>query len=114
MASQTLAVVPSQLYSTGLSCTAAARTILVLVTERLPSRSQRPGIEDECAALPVQQNDVQHIERVDRANAFDQRAFAVAVQCLQREAAREHLAAFAHELLDLAVEVLMTGKCLIT
>src|SRR3954470_12368477 len=55
----------------------------------------------------MQQHEVEHVERVDRAYAFDQRALAVTVQRLQREAAGVDLAAFGHELRDLVIEVLM-------
>src|SRR3954467_9941196 len=82
MASQTFAVVPSQLYKTGLSCTAAARTIFGVLISVLPRMSERPGVHDERVALSVQQNNVEHIERVERADAFDQRALAMAIQYL--------------------------------
>src|SRR4051812_12927369 len=72
--------------------------------------SERPGVHDERVALSVQQNNVEHIERVDRSDAFDQRALAMAIQRLKSEATCVHLAALAHELLDLTVEVLSTGE----
>src|SRR5258705_8635694 len=67
--------------------------------------SQRPGVENERVLLAVEQDQIEHIERVDRLDAFDQRAFAVAVQGLQCEAARIDLATFGDELGDLVVEV---------
>src|SRR6185369_15835072 len=61
----------------------------------------------------MQQDDVEHVQWVDRANAFDQRTLAVPVQRLQREATSVDLSALAHELLDLSVEVLMPRKRLV-
>src|SRR6187402_2823969 len=125
MKRHTFSVVPSRLYSTGLSCTAAARTFFGwLITPPfsgsvLPrhvrssapaARLHRPGVDDDGVVPLVEQDDVEHVERVDRTDAFDQRALAVAVERLEREAARVDLAAFAHELLDLSVEVQMAGK----
>jgi G3E family GTPase len=53
----------------------------------------------------VEQDQIEHVERIDRTDALDERGLAVAVERLQREAARVDLASFAHELLDLRVEV---------
>src|SRR5450432_3549197 len=80
----------------------------------LRSRLESPGVHDEGAALAVDQHQIQHVQRIDRANAFDQRAFAVPIERLQREATGKHFAALAHELLDLPVEVLRAGERFVT
>src|SRR5450830_1083247 len=75
-----------------------------------PLQLQRPGIEDERVVAAMQQCQVKHVEWIDRTNARNQRWFAMTVQRLQGKTAGIDLAAFFHELGDLLVEVLMTGK----
>src|SRR5688572_17641505 len=75
-----------------------------------PERSQRPGVDDEGVVAPVQQDDIEHVQRVDRSHALDQCALAVPVQRLQRKTAGVDLAALAHELRDLAVHGQMPGE----
>jgi putative flavoprotein involved in K+ transport len=55
----------------------------------------------------MQQHDVEHIQRIDRRDARHQRAFPVAIERLQSEAAGIDLAALIHELLQTGVEVEM-------
>ena len=74
---------------------------------------KRPGVENDGVGLAVQQHDVEHVERADRDDAFDQRTLAMAVQRLERETARIDLAAFRDELRDLVVEILMARKRLV-
>lgn len=74
---------------------------------------ERPGIQDDGVGFLMDQHEVEHIERIDRPDAFDQRGFAVAVQCLQGEAAGVDLAALVHEALELIVEVLCAGERLV-
>src|SRR5262245_42994432 len=101
MAAQTRCNVPSGDSKSGAICTAAARTTRELLMARV--RSDGPRVENERVALAMEQDDVEHVERIDRTDAFHQCAFAVAVQRLQRETARIHLAAFGDELLELLV-----------
>ena len=61
----------------------------------------------------MDQHEVEHVERADRPDAFDQGRLAVPVERLKREAAGVDLAAFANELRDLVVEVLSAGKRLV-
>ena len=61
----------------------------------------------------MQQLEVEHVERVDRLDAFDQRRFAMAVKRLQGEAAGIDFTAFIHEPLDLIVEVLSARERLV-
>ena len=70
-------------------------------------------MEHEGVVAPVQQNEIEHVERADRPDAGDQRRLAVAVKHLQREPAAIDLAAFAHELGQLVAEVLRAGKRLV-
>src|SRR3989344_702501 len=113
MVSRTLCSVPSASFSTGEICAAAALMMRAWLMVRCPlfvrPGSQRPGVEDEGLLLAVQQDDVQHIQRVDGLDAFDQRAFAEAIQGLQGEATGVDLAAFGEELGDLVVEVQVPG-----
>src|ERR1700722_8771148 len=62
----------------------------------------------------MQEHEVEHVERVDRPNALDQRRFAVAVKRLKREPAGVDLAALGDELGDLIVEVLSARKGFVT
>src|ERR1700737_1818800 len=62
----------------------------------------------------MEQHQIQHIERIDRADAWDQRRLTVSVQRLEGKAARVHPAAFFHEDLDLIVEVMMTRECVVS
>src|SRR5580698_1318569 len=61
----------------------------------------------------MQKNEVQHIERADRANTRQQRAFAVAVEHLQREPAAINLTALTHEFGELIAKVLRAGEWLV-
>src|SRR5271170_6844283 len=115
IAARTLATLPPDASRSGAICTAAARTsvfsAMPLFSAFVPSRGlQRPGVEDERAVTPVQQDEIEHVERTDWPDARQQRSFAVTVKHLQREAAAIDLAAFGHELGQLVAEVLRTGK----
>ncbi len=61
---------------------------------------QRPRVEDERAIAPMQQDEIEHVERADRTNAGNERAFAVAVEHLQRKTAAINLAALAMNLVS--------------
>src|SRR5262245_61727318 len=74
------------------------------------ARSHRPGVNHEGVVLAVQENEIEHIERIDRSYSGNKRRLAVTVKRLQRKAARIDLAAFAHELGELIVEVLVARK----
>jgi hypothetical protein len=54
----------------------------------------------------MDEHEVEHVQRIDWADALDQRRLAVPVQGLQGETAGIRLSAFADELGDLIVEVL--------
>jgi hypothetical protein len=49
-------------------------------------------MEHEGIVAPVDEDEVEHIERADRADAGEQRALAMAVQHLEGEAAAVNLA----------------------
>src|SRR3954468_2695536 len=108
MAWQTLSIVPLRLHSTGLSCTAAARTLPALM---FSLALERPGVEDEGVRLAMQEDDVEHVEWIDGPYAGQQRGFGLTIEGLQREAARIDLAPFGHEGADLVVDHQVTGKC---
>ena len=61
----------------------------------------------------MQEDQVEHVERADRRDAGDQRAFTMAVERLQSEAAGIDLAALRHELLDLLVHRHVAGEGLV-
>src|ERR1700709_2819886 len=109
---QTLASVPPGCCRSGAIWTAAARTILFsgMVVPWRCGGSDGPGMDDQCVILTMQQLDIEHVERADRLDAFDQRRFTVPVQRLQCEAACIDLAAFFHELHQLLVEVEVAGE----
>src|SRR5260370_8664999 len=72
--------------------------------------SHRPGMNHKGVVPAVQENEIEHIERTDRPDPGNKRRLAVTVKRLQRKAARIDLAAFAHELGQLIVEVLVARK----
>jgi hypothetical protein len=45
-------------------------------------------VDDQRILLAVKQLNIQHVKRIDRSNALDQRRFAVPIKRLQRKAAR--------------------------
>src|SRR3984957_298679 len=100
----------------GAICTAAARTFCFLAiafsfglagrVRPASEASERPGVEDEGVVAAMQEHEVEHVERVDRPDALDQRRLTVPVKRLQREAAGIDFAALGDELRDLIVEVL--------
>src|SRR6185503_5818329 len=59
----------------------------------------------------MQQDHVQHVERIDRSNALDQRSLTVPVQRLQSETTSVDLATLAHEFDNLVVHGHVTRKC---
>src|ERR1700740_737062 len=90
MALRTFSKVPPAWSRTGAICAAATRTILFSFSliDLLPSfGSERPGVEGEGIVLAVEQDEVEHVLRRDRRDAGDQRRLAMAVECLQGEAA---------------------------
>src|SRR5271168_5414593 len=102
MAPRTLETVPPGVSRSGAICTAATR---MLAFSAIPSSvtlrhgapwsresSQRPGVQYERVVLTVQENEVEHIERVDRTNARGKRPLAVAVKRLQRKTTGINLA----------------------
>src|ERR1700736_2145729 len=89
------------------------RSRISLRSIRAMETSQRPGVENEGAVLAVQEDQVEHIKRVDRPDARNERRFAVTVEGLQGKSAGVDLAAFAHELGQLIVEVQMARERLI-
>src|SRR5688572_11139048 len=98
MAAQTLCVVASRPSRQGESWTAAATTFReALIT---PARLHGPSVQNESVTLAMQQNQIEHVERIDRPNSLDQTGLAVPVQGLQCEAARIGLASLHHELLQ--------------
>src|SRR6478735_8522056 len=80
-AAHTFSVVPARLPKTGAICTAAARTLRLAAID---ARLERPGVEDERVRLAVKQDEVEHVERVDRLDAGYQRGLRLAVQRRQR------------------------------
>src|SRR6202048_3126503 len=78
------------------------------------ARSHRPGVNHKGVVLAVQENEIEYIERIDRPDSGNERRLAVTVERLQRKAACIDLAAFAHELGQLIVEVLVTRKGFVT
>src|ERR1700722_5716197 len=107
MARHTFSVVPSRLKSTGLSWTAAARNLVGFI-----GASERPGVQDEGVVALVEEHDVEHVEGVDRPDTRQERRLTVAVERLEREAARIDLSAFGHERPYLLIDHQMTGECL--
>src|ERR1700712_5648290 len=114
MVARTFSSVPPGRSRSGEIWTAAARTIrlsgMVIPWSGGSAMSDGPRVDDQRAVFPMQQLDVEHVERTDRLDAFDQRRFALAVKRLQCEAACIDLAAFFHELLNLLVEVQVARK----
>src|SRR5262249_11960106 len=127
----TLVSVPPGVSRSGAICTAATRILAFSAISQLrhwprPPRarrragmagashpaghSHRPGVDHKSVILPVQENEIEYIERIDRPDSRNKRGFAVTVKRLQRKAARIDLAAFAHELGQLIVEVLVARE----
>src|ERR1700677_3411503 len=87
IAASTLCKVAAPDVRSGASCAAAARIFLVSAmrgscnrrARARRERSKRPGVEDEGVVAPMQQNEIEHVERADRFDAFNQRRLAVAV-----------------------------------
>ena len=73
-------------------------------------RSERPGVEDERVVALVEQEDVEHVERADGPDPWNERRLAVAVERLEREPARVDLAALGHEGADLLVDDEVPGE----
>src|SRR6516165_6699721 len=113
----TFDTVPPGVSRSGASWTAATRTEAFSDMARSHAHrrnaSHRPGMEHEGVVLAVHEHQVEHIERVDRPDAGNQRRLAVTVQRLQRKAAGIDLAALGHELGQLVVEVLRARKCFV-
>src|SRR5579862_7336142 len=78
------------------------------------SRSQRPGVEDESVVPAVKEDQIEHVERADRFDPFDERRLAVAVEGLQRKTAGVDFSTFAHELLHLAIHGEVTRERFVT
>src|SRR6516225_10198508 len=88
IAASTFATVPPAVSRSGAICTAATRmggSLAMLLSS--VACSDRPGVQLESVVAPVQQDQIQHVERVDRSDAGDQRWLAVAIERLQCEAA---------------------------
>src|SRR5277367_232488 len=94
IASHTRSTVPVPLVRSGAICTAAARIRFML---------QRPGVDDGRARLLVQEDAIEHVERIDRDDAGHERFFGLPVERLRGEAAAVDLAAFLHELREALV-----------
>src|SRR5258706_1514710 len=75
-----------------------------------PQRSHRPGVNHKSVVPAVQENEIEHIERIDRPDSRNKRWLSVTVKRLQRQAARIDFAALAHELGQLIIEVLVARK----
>ncbi len=73
-------------------------------------RLHRPGVDDDRVIPHVEQFEIEYIQRVDGANAFQQGGFAVAVQRLQGKAAGVDFPAFGHKLRQLIGVVLMAWE----
>src|SRR5215471_18907387 len=115
IAASTFDTVPPDVSRSGAICTAATRTSAFSAMPLSFARAalQSPGVQDERAVAPVQENEVEDVERTDRPDAGKQRRLAVAVEHLQRETAAEDLPAFAHELGQLVAEVLRAREWLV-
>src|SRR5260370_35025310 len=124
---RTLVSVAPGVSRSGAICTAATRMLALSAISRLrnwppphaeengkgaqtAAGSHRPGMNHKGVVPTVQENEIEHIDRIDRPYSGNKRRLAVTVKRLQRKAARIDLAAFAHELGQLIVEVLVTRK----